>query len=341
MNVLLTSVGRRAYMVKYFKEVLGENGQVHVCNSDDLTVAFHYADKSVVSPLIYDDNYIPFLLNYCKDNKIDILLSLFDIDLLVLARNKERFAEIGTKVIVSDSELIEICNDKWKTYNFLKDNGFNVPRTYLSLQSTLLALDRGEIKYPVIVKPRFGCGSIALSRAEDEMALLYYFRRNSRTISRTYLKYESGSVSQDEQIIYQECLGGQEYGADIINDLNGNLQNVIVKKKIAMRAGETDISEIVENEVISQELERLGKLTGHIGNMDTDIFFVDGKPYILEMNARFGGGYPFSHMGGCNLPKAIVNWCQGKSVDRETLTAKTGERGYKELVITTIGKGEE
>ena len=129
MNVLLTSVGRRAYMVKYFKDALGESGQVHVCNSDDKTVAFHYADKSVISPLIYDDNYIPFLLEYCKENKIDILLSLFDIDLMVLARNKQKFAQVGTRVIVSEPELIEICNDKWKTYLFLKENGFNVPKT--------------------------------------------------------------------------------------------------------------------------------------------------------------------------------------------------------------------
>ena len=106
MNILLTSVGRRAYMVKYFKEALGMEGQVHVCNSDDKTVAFHYADKGIISPLIYDDNYIPFLLNYCKENQIDILLSLFDIDLLILARNRELFSEIGTKVIVlSDPEF--------------------------------------------------------------------------------------------------------------------------------------------------------------------------------------------------------------------------------------------
>ena len=75
MNVLLTSVGRRAYMVKYFQEVLAGSGEVHVCNSDDLTVAFHYADYSVITPLIYDDNYIPFLLKYCKENHIDILIS--------------------------------------------------------------------------------------------------------------------------------------------------------------------------------------------------------------------------------------------------------------------------
>ena len=341
MNILLTSVGRRAYMVKYFKEAIGNNGEVHVCNSDDLTVAFHYADKHVISPLIYDDAYVPFLLDYCKENKIDILLSLFDIDLLVLARNKSKFEEIGTQVVVSDEKLISVCNDKWKTYLFLKENGFAVPKTYISLQRVLLALESGELKYPIIIKPRFGCGSIGMSIAEDEMALLYYFRRNTRVIGKSYLKYESAAVPVDEQILYQECLNGQEYGVDIINDLNKNTRNVIVKTKIAMRAGETDISEVVEMPVIKAELERLGKLTRHIGNMDCDVFLVDSKPYILEMNARFGGGYPFSHMSGCNLPKAIVDWVEGKEISNELLQSKVGFLGYKELVITDVNRRME
>lgn len=335
MNVLLTSVGRRAYMVKYFKEAVGRDGEVHVCNSDDKTVAFHYADKAVVSPLIYDENYIPFLLNYCKENQISILISLFDIDLPILAKNKEKFAQIGTNVIVSDEKIIEVCNDKWKTYLFLKENGFQTPKTYLTLQKTMLALDSGELQYPIIVKPRFGCGSIGMSIAEDEMALLYYFRRNSRVVSKSYLKYESASVGIDEQILYQECLTGQEYGADMIHDLNGQLQNVIVKKKIAMRAGETDIAQLVDVPAISSELTRLSGLTKHVANMDCDVFLVDGVPYVLEMNARFGGGYPFSHMGGCNLPQAIVRWCEGKHVDKALLSCELGCIGYKELSITS------
>lgn len=334
MNILLTSVGRRAYMVKYFQEVLGEEGQVHVCNSDDKTVAFQYADKAVLSPLIYDEAYIPFLLKYCEENQIKILISLFDIDLLVLAKNKHRFEEIGTKVIVSDPELIEICNDKWKTYLFLKEHGFHVPKTYLSLQKVMLALDSGELQYPIIIKPRFGCGSIAMSVAEDEMALLYYFRRNTRAVNRTYLKYESAAV--EEKILFQEMLPGQEYGADIIHDLHGNFQSAIIKKKIAMRAGETDIAQVVDSEVIYREARRLGHLTRHIGNMDVDIFDVDGVPYILEMNARFGGGYPFSHMAGCNLPAAIVDWVKDFPVAKASLQAEAGCMGYKELTITKV-----
>ena len=127
---------------------------------------------------------------------------------------------------------------------------------------------------------------------------------------------------------------GQEYGADIINDLNGKTQNVIVRKKIAMRSGETDIAELVDEPSIKIVLEKLGKVTKHIANMDCDVFLVDGVPYILEMNARFGGGYPFSHMGGCNLPKAIIEWVKDNVVDKDTISAKTGITGFKEICIT-------
>ena len=332
MNIMLTSVGRRAYLVKYFQNVVHPEGQVFVCNSDPYTVAFQYADQAVVSPLIYDEQYIPFLLSYCQTNKIDLLLSLFDIDLLVLARNKEKFLEIGTRVIVSDDNIIIICNDKWKTFLFLNNNGFHTPKTFLTIEDTLAAINRGRLSFPVVVKPRFGCGSLAVSIAEDEEELRYCFRRNKDRIQKTYLKYES--AAEKDNIIVQEMLHGQEYGADVINDLSGNFQRAILRKKIAMRAGETDIAQIVSEPVIERELERLGKITHHIANMDCDLFFVNGTPYILEMNARFGGGYPFSHIAGCNLPKAIVEWIEGKTIPQNLLTARTGFTGFKELTIT-------
>lgn len=327
MNVLLTSVGRRAYMVKYFKEVLGNSGKVYVCNSDDKSIAFKYADEKVISPLIYDKNYIPFLIDYCKKNAIDIVISLFDIDLLVLARHKKEFEEVGTKVIVSEPQIIEVCNDKWKTYNFLRDNGFNAPLSFLKMDEIIDKIAVGELSYPIVVKPRYGCGSISVSIAHDEEDLRYLTKKANEDIASSYLKYESAMT--EEKVIYQECLKGQEYGADIINDLHGETQNVIVRKKLAMRSGETDIAQLVDEPIIQDELLRLGKITKHIANMDCDVFLVDGVPYVLEMNARFGGGYPFSHMGGCNLPKAIVDWARGKTVDKGVISAKTGITGYK------------
>lgn len=331
MNVLLTSAGRRGYLVQYFKEALNGKGKVFVTNSTQWCTSFQYADESAVSPLIYDDEYIPFLLSYCQEHEIDILIPLFDIDLPVLAKNKQKFETIGTRIIVSEPSVIDVCNDKWKTYQFLKESGFHVPETYIGLQEVMQALRKGDLQYPIIVKPRFGCGSLAMSVAEDEAALLFHYRRNARTISHTYLKYESDSV--EDKILFQEMLKGQEYGVDVIHDLKGNFQTAVIKEKFAMRAGETDIARLVENEIIFNETKRLGEVLGHIGNLDCDTFLVDGTPYILEMNARFGGGYPFSHLGGCNLPKAIVAWAEGCEPDTDCFTVKPGKMIFKDLVL--------
>ena len=332
MNILLTSVGRRAYIVKYFKEILKDCGKIHAGNSDDKTVAFHYADHHVITPLIYDEKYIPFLLEYCKNNSIDALISLFDIDLYILAKNKEEFEKIGTKVVVSDPKFIEICNDKVKTYRFLEKHGFKTPKTYTDIEEVKREIHSGNLFYPLVVKPRFGCGSIAVSIAENESDLDYLYKKTTREVERSYLKYESANTT--EKAVIQECISGQEYGADIINDLHGNNRSIVVRKKIAMRSGETDIATLVDNTVIKNELKKLGELTRHIANLDCDIFLTDNKPYILEMNARFGGGYPFSHMGGCNLPLAIVEWLKGNDVSDDVLNAESGITGYKELYIT-------
>ncbi len=335
MNILLTSVGRRAYMVKYFKLALKENGEVHVCNSEH-SIAFQYADKCIISPEIYSNEYINFLLDYCKKNSIKILISLFDADLPVLSKNKEKFEKIGTQVIVSTIDIIEICNDKWKTYKYLISNGFNSPKTYLTLKDVNFALEHNEVKFPLIVKPRFGCGSIGVSIAENSDDLNYLNKMILTQIEKSYLRHESDF--SDDKIIFQECLTGQEFGADLINDLKGKYINAIIRKKIAMRSGETDIAEIVDNPNIKKILERLGEKTGHIANMDCDIFLINDVPYILEMNARFGGGYPFSHMGGCDLPSAIVKWVKNETVNLELLESQIGLCGYKEIIITPVNK---
>lgn len=290
MNVMLTSVGRRAYLVKYFKEALKGDGKVYVSNSDDKSIAFKYADEKVISPLIYDEAYIPFLLGYCKKNFIDLLIPLFDIDLLVLAKHKKQFEKIGTKIIVSDLKIVEACNDKWKTYNFLKNNGFHTPKTFIDINDVISKISIGKLQFPIIVKPRYGCGSISVAIAYDEDDLYYLTKRLNRDIMNSYLKYESAVT--ENKLLYQEYLQGQEYGADIINDLKGKTRSVIIRKKIAMRSGETDIAQIVDEQNIKSTLEKLGKITKHIANMDCDIFMVRGIPYILEMNARFGGWIP-------------------------------------------------
>ncbi len=335
MNILLTSAGRRSYLVKYFKDILGDTGTIHAANSSIYSAAMEVADKAVCTPIIYSDEYIPFLLHYCKKESINAIIPLFDIDIPVLARNRKKFDEIGVTLIVSDLKIVEICNDKWLTYQFLKENGFLVPQTFCDLQKVYNALKTKEVGFPMIIKPRWGMGSIGIYEAENEEELEVLYKKTKRKIFDSYLKFESG-IDAERCVIVQQKINGQEFGIDNINDLDGNYRNTIIRKKIGMRSGETDCAEIVEEPVIREMARRLASLTKHIGNMDVDMFAEDDKVYVLEMNARFGGGYPFSHIAGVNLPKAIVQWLNGKDVDRSVLVAKTGIIGQKDISMVRI-----
>ena len=337
MNILLTSIGRRSYMIKFFKDALGKSGEVHVSNSSAITPAFLYADKSIVTPLIYDDGYIPFLLNYCLENRISAIISLFDIDLLILSANRKSFTDIGTRLIVSDEKVINICNDKWETYNFLKSNGFSVPKTYLSLESAINSIKAQGIKFPIMVKPRWGMGSIAVFEAENERELEIFYNKVISKIKSSYLKYEA-QKNLEQSVLIQEKIHGQEYGLDVINNLEGEYQNTIVKKKYAMRFGETDCAETIHSPILKNLGDTLSEKLHHIANLDVDVFLDGNTPYVLEMNARFGGGYPFSHTAGINLPLAIVKWLRGEEADSSLLTERVGVLAHKDIEIVNISK---
>lgn len=335
MNILLTSVGRRSYLVKYFKEALGKNGEVHVSNSSSISPAFLYADKSVVTPLIYDVEYIDFLKNYCIKNNIKAIISLFDIDLPILSANRGIFEQIGVEVIISNTDIINICNDKWQTYNFLIENGFNAPKTYESIEKVREAIKKEKIKYPVMIKPRWGMGSIAIFEAENDCELEVLYNKVVSKIKKSYLKYES-KENLDKSVLIQEKLKGQEYGLDIINNLKGEYQNTVVKKKYAMRSGETDCAETIDNPELKLIGKTLSEKLHHVANMDVDVFVDDGKNYILELNARFGGGYPFSHIAGVNLPLAIVKWLRGEKVEASLLKERVSVLAHKDIEIVNI-----
>jgi len=336
LNLLLTSVGRRSYLVKYFREALGSEGEVHAANSTGRTPAFAWADKSVVTPLIHDRDYIPFLLDYCGRHGIGAILSLFDIDLPVLAAHRKEFEDRGVRLLVSSAEVVAVCNDKWETRRFLEANGFPAPAAWLKKEDALRAVRDGLVSFPLIIKPRWGMGSIALYEADDERELDVLYEKAKRDILKTYLKYESRERIE-EGVLIQEKLEGDEYGLDIINDLEGEYRNTVVKLKHAMRSGETDCAMTVESPLLQELGRKLAVRLRHIGNLDADVFVRGGTPYVLDLNARFGGGYPFSHAAGVNLPLAIVKWLKGEPVGPELLTARPGVTAHKDLEITLLG----
>lgn len=331
MNILLTSVGRRTYMVEYFKQALQKKGLVHAANSL-YTYALTRADKYIVTPQIYDDGYILFLLDYCRREKISAIISLFDIDLPILAKNIELFAQNNINILVSDHNVTQICNDKWKTYQFLTEIGLPQPNTYISLKELKDSINTGKVRFPIVLKPRWGMGSIGICKVYNEEELNVYYRSLKRDIFCTYLKYES-SADMESCIIAQQFLSGQEYGVEIINDLECNYVTTFAKKKLAMRAGETDIAEIVDSSEFVKIAEVISKSLRHKAVLDVDCFKNDkGEIMVLEMNCRFGGQYPFSHNAGANVPLQIIKWLDGEPSDRNLLSPKVGVRSCKDIV---------
>ncbi len=337
MNILLTSVGRRSYLVEYFKEAVGASGKIHASNSSSINPSFIFADQYIVTPLIHESEYIPFLLNYCVENDINAIISLFDIDLPILSANRLLFDQNGIRLLVSNERVINICNDKWVTHEFLRDNHFSSPKTYLSLDTVVEALDSEEVGFPVFVKPRWGMGSIGIFEANNRRELEIIHQMVKTRILNSYLKYGS-ETNMKQNIIFQEKLIGQEFGLDVINDLDGVYQNTIVKKKHAMRWGETDCAETVDNPKMVSLGQRISCKLKHIANLDVDAIFADGELFIIEMNARFGGGYPFSHLAGVDLPLAIVKWLRNEKVDHSLLEGRAGVLGHKNIGIQDISR---
>lgn len=335
-NILLTTIGRRTYLVRYFQEALKGNGSVYVTNSSPMVPAFEIADKAFLSPLTYDDEYIPFLKKVCMDYKVNAIVPVFDLELPILARHRKEFEDIGTKIVVSGEKTVLTCNDKWLSFKFLDEAGIGTPRTFLDIETVKEAIDNGDISYPVMIKPRWGMGTMSTYEACDDQELELLCKKVKREIFDSYLKYES-SQDKEECVIFQEKLSGQEYGLDIICDLDSHYRSTIVKRKHEMRANETDCAVTVKDDNLKDIGECIAKSFGDMqGPMDVDIIRCGDKDYVLDLNARFGGGYPFSHIAGADVPRAIVKWLRGEMVEDGLITANENVTARKEIGIVKL-----
>ena len=334
MNILFTCAGRRTYLLKYFKENLSEGDNIVATDMQLSAPALQAADVRIQVPAVYDPKYIDITLNICKEQKIDALLCLNDLELPILSENKARFEALGVKVIVSDPEVIDIAFDKYKTAQWVESLGLNAPKTYVTLASAKEALDKGDIAFPLFMKPRWGSGSIGLETIDDMEELDIYYHLLMKKIKKTILA--TASVG-DEYIMIQEKLTGKEFGLDVMNDLQGNNVAVSVKQKLAMRAGETDKAITVDIPEVYEMGKKIGENLKHIGNLDVDIMQrANGDYCVLELNPRFGGGYPFSYEAGVNMPLAIIKWLKGEAIDTTILQPKYGKMFAKNDYLMEI-----
>ena len=319
MNILLSCSGCRNYLIDFFKTALAGRGRVFVCDSNPDAVSLQEADHAFIMPRSTHEGYFDRLLDICKQNQIGLLISLNDLELPLLALQRDRFLAVGTVPLISDPAAIDICFDKWKTYQFLKQNNIPTPKTYRSLADALEAIAIGELKFPLVVKPRWGTASIGIEYPQDSEELELAYRLVRKHLTRTILATAS-SKDPDRSVLIQERIMGGEYGLDIINNLTGKYITTFAKRKLSMRGGETDRAITLNHPQLIEIGKKIGSNLKHVGNLDCDVLSGPQGYCVLELNPRFGGGYPFSHVAGANLPAALIAWVTGKPTDPNWFT---------------------
>ncbi len=295
MNFLILAAGTRNKVVQYFRKTFEGIGTVVAADASKLGPAIYDADRYYIVPAITEPGYIDLILDICKEEKIDGVLSLIDPELSLLAENEKRFKKIGTMVIGSSYELCEMALDKFRMYRWLASHNYSCARSWIDKTEFYAELDRGAVSFPVFVKPARGSASISISKVFDKETVDLLF-------------------AHEDGLMIQEFLNGQEIGADVYIDMiSGEVVSIFTKKKIKMRAGETDKAVSFKNPALFELIEKFVLEVGYRGQIDIDIFDIDGKYYISEVNPRFGGGYPHAYESGCDHMKLILNNLQGKA----------------------------
>jgi len=303
MNILLTSVGRRVSLVKFFKEALKKRGYVYSADCDPTAPGLYVADRSFLVPKVSDENYVAFLLEKCKREDIKLIIPLIDPELPVLAKGREAFLEEGIIPLISNYEQVMIGYDKLKTYKFFVENDLATPKTIYLKEN----ISEEKINFPQIIKPRFGSAGIGVQRCDCFQDIEFYSKKISEPI-------------------LQEFLKGDEITIDVLCDLDGNPISLVQRKRIKIRAGEVERGiTIKNNELLSISLELVKNLRP-IGVINIQCFLTEKGTYFTEINPRFGGGYPLTHFAGVNFPKLII-----KMIDGEKIKPLIGR--YKEGVM--------
>lgn len=305
MKILFTCVGRRVELVQEFKKA-GEKLDLPltICATDMTSTApaAYFCDKTFIAPRIRDEQYIPFLLELCQKEKIDALIPTIDTDLLLLAQNREKFEEIGTKVLVADPDKIAICRDKRETSGYFESLGLCAPKAYGKAAEY-------DLPFPAFIKPMDGSSSIDAYKVNTREALFAYAE-----------KLGEGNY------VVQPFVSGKEYTVDIFCDLAGNPIYVTPRIRLAVRAGEVLKTQIKQDETTIAEMKRLVADFKPRGGCTVQLIKdgATGKNYYIEINPRFGGGAPLSMKAGANSAEALLRVLQGETIAYQENAADDG-----------------
>ena len=296
INVLLSSVGRRCELVRIFKEALLNKGNVYTADCDFTAPGLYVSDKSFLVPPVESNNYVDYLIGLCKKYRISFLVPLIDPELIIISKHRKKFIESGIMPLISSYKVVSLAYDKYKTAMFFKENKIPTPETRLVEERSILK----RIKFPVIIKPRFGSASVGVQRC-DNINDYIYFRNKLRPA------------------IVQEYLKGSEITVDVLCDFKGKLLLCVQRKRLKIRGGEVERAVTIKNDEIKKWIVKIINLLKPIGVINIQCFDTEEGIYFTEINPRFGGGYPLSKWAGANFPKILLTLLEGKKYNRNII----------------------
>lgn len=294
IHILFTGVGRRIELLQAFRQaalVLNVNLKIYGADMAGTAPALPYCDAVRKVCGMRDEEYIPQLLELCRQDSIDLLIPTIDTDLLVLSENTDKFENIGTKVLISKSDKIAICRDKNYTADFFESCGLKAPHTY----NDYTKYAEG---FPCFIKPKDGSSSINAFKVNNAEELEVYAQKIG-------------------DYIIQPFIEGTEYTIDVFCDFNGEPITIIPRERMQVRAGEVLKTRITMDPVMIQEGRQLVEGFRPCGPMTVQLIRQNGTDidYYIEINPRFGGGAPLSMKAGARSAEEILKLVLGEAVN--------------------------
>ncbi|MEY4964030.1 MAG: hypothetical protein RLZZ323_1349 [Bacteroidota bacterium] len=286
MNILITSAGQRVSLVRAFQTEIKRKFQFSKVYTVDmnpkLAPACIISDGYKKVDRVSNINYIEDLIEICNEWQIKIVVPTIDTELLILSQNKERFNKLGIKIIVSDEKFVTICRDKRLTNLFLIDKKIDIPKQY----------NKSNLEYPLFIKPYDGSLSKDIFLINKEEELTEFHLQNNKLMFMEYI----------DTSLYDE------FTIDTYYDRKSELKCVVPRKRIAVRSGEISKGLTCNNFLVDYVINKLSVINGAIGCLTIQVFFNEKTQRVvgIEINPRFGGGYPLSYLAGANFPKWII-----------------------------------
>lgn len=314
VNLLLSCIGKRGYLADWFRAALPKGSRIIGTSHTEWTPGFLDCDEVLLLPPISSEEYVPALFSECRRLEVAGLLSLFDPDVHKLSAHRGELVAAGVLPFIPERRASEIAFDKLETWRFLSDRGIAIPLTTGSLVQSFEWIASGLLMFPLIVKPRFGFGGANTFLAHDSKQLEVFH-------------------GYATDMIIQQFVEGEHFCIDGLGDTNARPVCVVPWRRLLTRNGETERAETIESPELIALGERLIHEVGIIGPLDVDfIRDVDGKLWVLELNPRFGGGYPVSHIAGANFPQLIARMLFGGTIESHSGFHRSGVTMMKRLV---------